>query len=351
MLVAVPAFTPESYQTSSLHGEGQIWAENNCYVDLCIDLVHAHGLCPQAMLGYAVAVDFEGDQWTFHKPQHNDLWDLYQLDIQELTCWRPLRELVREHLAAGKLICVEADAYYLPDVAATDYRQHHVKTSIAINAVDEERKRVSYFHNAGMFWLANDDYDALFASRQTSDGAGLPLYAEFVRSDRTVKRSSSELAQLALPMLARAIARLPARNPVAAFADRFALELPALQAAGLAYYHQWAFATTRQMGSAYALAAAHLVWLAEVLSGPDGNGARCDWSDALGPWRARVPALASVAAAYRTIAEGAKAFVLKGARAVNGRKPLDMSEPFAQWAQAWQHAAETLRAFPTSPAR
>ena len=109
MLVAVPAFTPESYQTSSLHGEGQIWAENNCYVDLCIDLVHAHGLCPQAMLGYAVAVDFEGDQWTFHKPQHNDLWDLYQLDIQELTCWRPLRELVREHLAAGKLICVEAE--------------------------------------------------------------------------------------------------------------------------------------------------------------------------------------------------------------------------------------------------
>ena len=49
------------------------WVEKNCYVDVWIELLHALGLEPLAMLAFTVAVDFEGDQWTFFKPSHDDL--------------------------------------------------------------------------------------------------------------------------------------------------------------------------------------------------------------------------------------------------------------------------------------
>jgi len=39
-----------------------------------------------------VAIDFEGDQWTFFKPPHEDLKALYGIDVQELYVWRPLLE-------------------------------------------------------------------------------------------------------------------------------------------------------------------------------------------------------------------------------------------------------------------
>ena len=80
------------------------------------------------MLPFTLAIDFEGDQWTFFKPPHGDLCDLYGLDVQELAIWRPLVEHVEEQVERGRPVLVELDSYYLPDTAGTAYRIEHVKT-------------------------------------------------------------------------------------------------------------------------------------------------------------------------------------------------------------------------------
>ena len=119
----LPGLDAARYQRHPLHGEDAIWAEKNCYGDMWIELLHALKLEPLASLPYTLAVDFEGDQWTFFKPPLDELRDLYGIDVQELTVWRPLLEHAVEHLGAGKLISTEADAFWLPDTAGTDYRQ------------------------------------------------------------------------------------------------------------------------------------------------------------------------------------------------------------------------------------
>jgi len=68
---------PTQYVRHDLHSPERIWTEKNCYVDIWIELVHALGFEPNAMLAFTVAVDFEGDQWTFFKPPHDELRDLY----------------------------------------------------------------------------------------------------------------------------------------------------------------------------------------------------------------------------------------------------------------------------------
>jgi hypothetical protein len=311
---------PDSYQRSSLHSEHRDWPEKNCYVDVCIGLVHSLGLSPEAMLGSAIAVDFEGDQWTFYKPSHHDLFELYGIDVQELTVWRPLLEHVLEHVVADKLIATEADSFYLPDTSATDYQRNHVKTTIVIAQHWPAEKRLAYFHNAGFYWLLGDDYDQLFAARQ------LPLYAELIRTDRVKWRSLSELHQIARTRLQQHVDRAPVHNPFERFAKRFAQDLPMLQSRGLAHYHLWAFATTRQLGVAAELSSAHLAWLA-VHTTAVAQQRR---------WLA-----ASVA--FQEISSVAKSFILKAARSVNSQKPLDAAPLFAGWSDSWQRAMVELR--------
>ena len=79
------------------------WVEKNCYVDIWIEVIHALGLEPTAMLPFVLALDFEGDQWTFFKPPHDELRDLYGIDVQELNVWSPLAEHCQVQLAEGKL--------------------------------------------------------------------------------------------------------------------------------------------------------------------------------------------------------------------------------------------------------
>ena len=101
-----------------------------------------------------------------------------------------------------------------------------------------------------------------------------------------------ELRGLSRALLGKHVARRPSDNPVARFGQRFAADLPWLTGEGLAFYHAWAFATVRQLGAAFELAALHLEWL--------GDGA-----------------LAPAATAFSALSTTAKAFILKAARAVN----------------------------------
>ena len=124
---------------------------------------------------------------------------------------------------------------------------------------------------------------------------------------------------MARVLLARHLGRRPADNPVSRFGQRFADDLPSITKEGLAHYHAWAFATVRQLGAAFELAALHIEWLDD-------------------------PTLAPAAASFTTISQTAKAFILKAARAVNAKRALDAAPMFDEMAGAWQAGMDTLSA-------
>ena len=314
----LPGPSAGSYQPHELHADTRIWLEKNCYVDIWIEVLNTLQLDPIAAMPFVLAVDFEGDQWTFFKPSHDDLRVLYGVDVQELTVWRPLIEHAVEHLAAGKLISTEADAFWLPDTAGTDYRQQHTKTTIVLNEIDVARQRLGYFHNAGYHALEGEDFIKTFRLDVGHDPAFLPLFAELVRVDRVVQRGRAELAMLSGTLLAKYLSRRPLTNPVRRFGERFERELPLLQAAGMAHYHQWAFGTIRQLGAAFELAALYVDWLT--------------------PGAESHPAVAD----FALIAQHCKTLILKAARAVNSGRALDAAALFDEMAAAWDRGMRAL---------
>jgi hypothetical protein len=325
-LRALPDLQTEPYVRSRLHGEDCAWVEKNCYADLFIELVHALKLEPRAMLPFTLAVDFEGDQWTFFKPQHSEMRALYGIDVQEMNHWRPLIEHAQEHLAAGRLIAVEADAHWMPDTAGTDYRQNHVKTTIMLADLDLAEQRLGYFHNAGYYQLAGEDFRQIFRLDAAPDPSYLPLFAELVRIDRVVHRPAAELAEMSRALVRTYLGYRPARNPIKSFAERFGRELPVMHDKGLPHYHAWAFSTIRQLGAAFELAAANVQWLGEV-GGP-----------------AQIDALAPAVSNFQLISNANKALILKVARAVNAKRQMDPNEVFGEMAQAWDQGMACLDA-------
>lgn len=321
-LQALAGLNAEAYSRHALHGQEAVWLEKNCYGDLWIELLHSLGQEPLAMLAFTLAVDFEGDQWTFFKPSLEEIRLLYGIDVQELTIWRPLLDHAVEHLGAGKLISTEADAFWLPDTVGTDYRTKHSKTTIVLADLDVPARRLGYFHNAGYFELSGEDFVQLFRLEQAEDPSFLPLFAELIRVDRMLHRTPQDLSQKAWSLLQRHFARRPCSNPFRRFGQRFATDLPELQAKGLGHYHVWAFAAIRQAGAAFDLAAAHLRWQL-------GNG---------------YPALLPAAEHFDFIAQSNKALILKGARAVHSGRPFDSAPLFAEMALAWDRGMESLQA-------
>ena len=206
---------PATYQRHMLHAEDRVWVEKNCYIDIWIEVIHALGFEPRAMLPFVVAIDFEGDQWTFFKPPHDELRALYGIDTQELNVWRPLLDHAAEYVGAGKLISTEADAYWLPDTSGTDYRQKHTKTTIVINALDVAGQHMGYFHNAAYHALEGEDFVRTFRVGAAPDPTFMPLFAEAVRIDRTVSRPAREAAAMARALLKKHFDRRPVDNPVA----------------------------------------------------------------------------------------------------------------------------------------
>jgi hypothetical protein len=313
---------PAAYPRSVLHAENCVWVEKNCYVDIWIEVIHALGLEPRAILPFVAAVDFEGDQWTFFKPPHAELTDLYGIDVQELNVWRPLLEHALEHLAAGKLISTEADAFWLPDTSGTDYRRQHTKSTIVLNDLDLEKRTLGYFHNAGYYRLEGEDFARTFRLDQPPDPTFMPLFAELVRVDQVVERPTEELVAMSHMLWLRHLKRRPHTNPVQRFQERFERDLPAMQDKGLAFYHAWAFGTIRQLGAAFELAALNLKWLSD--NGTEG--------------------LEPATAAFEGLAAANKTFILKGARATNSRKPFDGAALFDAMAGSWESGLGALDA-------
>jgi len=316
----LPRLDPTTYGRHRLHTEGCVWVEKNCYVDIWIEVIHALGLEPRAVLPFTAAIDFEGDQWTFFKPPHDELRELYGIDVQEMNVWRPLIEHALEHLGAGRLISTEADAFWLPDTSGTDYRRQHTKSTIVLNDLDLEKRRLGYFHNAGYYSLEGEDFARTFRLDTPPDPTFMPLFAELVRIDALVRRPASELLALSRSLWRRHLKRRPASNPVRRFQARFERDLPGIQERGLAYYHAWAFGTIRQLGAAFELAAANLEWLtAEGVAG-----------------------LAPATLAFEQLSAANKTLILKGARATNSRRPLDGAALFEEMAGAWERGMQAM---------
>jgi len=118
------------------------------------------------------------------------------------------------HCREGKMISTEADAWWLPDTSGTDYKTQHTKTTIVIQDVDVEQKKLGYFHNAGYHQLEGEDFDRTFRIGEPRDPTFLPLFAEFVSLDHVVSRPPAELRSMSRKLVAKYLQRRPAANPI-----------------------------------------------------------------------------------------------------------------------------------------
>ncbi|MBS1888317.1 MAG: DUF1839 family protein [Actinobacteria bacterium] len=252
---------PARYEPSFLHSPDRDYAETNCYTDILIEFVHAIGSEPLAMMGCALPIDYEGDQWTFFKPRPEDVEALYGIDIHEMQPYRPLPDQIAEQIELGRTLVVELDSFHLPDTAATSYGQAHVKSSVIAEGIDREAETLRYFHGDGYFELAGDDYRGIFRLGREYSADVLPPYTELLRLDAGPRLEGEELREAARRMLAEQVARRPAENPFERFAAGLADDLPGLLAGDAQRYHDYAFATVRMVGSAFEVGADHVEWV------------------------------------------------------------------------------------------
>jgi hypothetical protein len=314
-MISLLGAEPATYRSHPVHDSGRTYVETNCYTDILVELLHARGDEPLAALGFLVRMDFEGDQWTFFKPPPGDLERLFGVDIHEMQPYRPLPEQIAEQLAEARTVIVELDAWFLPDTAATSYGAEHVKTSVAVEAIDPDAERMRYFHNTGLYELEGEDFRGVFRVGEPGGGAVLPPYTEIVRFDAGPRLEGDALRTEALALLREHLARRPAANPFERFGAQLARALPGLLAGDAAGYHAYAFATVRMAGSAFELLAAHVDWLLGDAAAPAG-------------------------AALGRIVAGCKILSFKLAR----RRPFDPEPAVAELVAAWQEAMDHLDA-------
>ncbi|QIG42189.1 DUF1839 family protein [Nocardioides anomalus] len=267
---------PSSYAEHPIHSDERTYSETNCYVDCLVEFVQSAGLEPEAMMGGAVASDFELDQWSFFKPTPGDLFRLYGIDLHEVQPYRGFPTLIATRLAAGQTVMPEVDSFYLPDVAATSYRTDHVKSTIIAESIDEDARVLRYFHNTGYHELAGEDYDQLFAT-YSGDGH-LPTYVELIRPQAGPVPTGDALRAVARELLAGYLARRPGDNPFLRFSAQLEADLPALIAGSSADYNAYAFHNPRMVGASMELLAGHVRWLFEE----DGEKAATHLDDVVG---------------------------------------------------------------------
>jgi len=316
-LVSLFGADPASYAPHAVHAAAdRTYVETNCYSDVLIELLHARGDEPLAAIGSTVRLDFEGDQWTFFKPDPGDLERLYGVDVHEMQPYRALPDQIADQLAAGRTITVELDAWFLPDTAATSYRAEHVKTTIIPEAVDRDAEVLRYFHNAGLYELSGEDYRGIFRLDGPTDPEVLPPYTELVRFDAGPRLTGEPLRAEARALLGRHLALRPRTNPFVRFGAALERDLPGLLDGDPAHYHAYAFATVRMVGSGFELLSAEAAWLFD-------DGAADDAIAAMGE-----------------IVDGCKLLSLKLAR----RRAFDPASVIDALAAAWERATGGLDA-------
>lgn len=312
--------SPDTYQANFIHTQERDWAETNCYVDIWIELLHALEKDPRAALAYTLAIDFEGDQWTFFKFPLNDLKDLYGLDVQELAVWRPVVDHVEEQVKLGRPVLVELDSYFLPDTVGMAYQIAHVKSTVAVTAIDKEQKRMGYFHGQSYYELSGDDFDKVFHLDKTYDDSILPPYVEIVKMRSDYLPTQEAVLDKVKNQLVSQLNWLPEENPFAKYQTRLQHDLEWLMTQDMQTFHDYSFATLRQLGACYELSTHFIDWLME-------NGEE---------------SLEEVRSQFKSISELAKVYQFQLARAMSRKKQLDLST-IEQMASHWERAMTGLK--------
>jgi hypothetical protein len=317
---------PSHYERHALHRDDRTWTETNCYVDLWIEILSSAGLEPAAALAFTFAADFEGDQWTFFKFPLGDLQRLYGVDTQELSIWRAPHLHALEQVERGRIVLMEMDSYYLPDTAGTAYGKEHVKTTVGIEQLDLERRRLGYFHNAGYYAVEGDDFEHLFRFEEpwTSGSNRLLPYTEFAKFDALTPRSEAELRAVSLELAREHARRIPKQNPFVSYKPRFMRDLEWLRASPAEAFHQYAFVSIRQFGACFELAADYCKWLG-VDGQLDGQAG-----------------LQVAATAFGSLAQQAKALQFKIARTVTLKRAFDPAPALDQLASDWEQATSAV---------
>lgn len=251
----------ETYEAHALHRTDRIWGETNCYVDIWIEIIHALGLEPLAAGSFTLATDFETDQWTFFKFPPQILRELYGISVFEMNPWRPVVDHVSEHLDSGRLITLEVDSWYLPDTAGVSYRIEHTKTTIIPNSIDQQEKRLGYFHGPSYFELEGEDFDGVLRLGDTAQAGALPPYIETIRLDELQRLGKEDLLAASRTQLVQQVSLMPQDNPMLRFRSRVEADLEWLRTAGMDGFHRWAFGTFRQCGASAEVGATYLEWL------------------------------------------------------------------------------------------
>ncbi len=315
---------PKAYVAHDLHRGEHDWLETNCYVDVWIELLHAHDFDPVAGLGFCVRTDLEADQWTFFKYSHEELFSLYGLDVIELNPWQSVITQVVNEVRAGNVPLVEVDAYYLPDTIATTFHTSHGKTTIGVIAINVDASCMTYLHSGGLFSVSGLDFRALFSELAPTPGhVVLPPYIEVVKRSTGEALRGSALVSEAVRLLRKNVARIPKENPFVRYADRFPEDVFRLRGCPAEEFHRYAFATFRQFGAAFSLASMHLEWLRFL--GPD------------------VGSIDEAIKGFATISATAKNLQFRAARAILAQKTVDVSPQLNQLVQSWEEATSSLR--------
>lgn len=313
------SLNPLTYSRHKIHGDSRTWTETNCYVDVVVELLHGLGYEPIAALPFTLGIDFEGDQWTFFKFPQEDLLELYGIEIQEFNPWRSLVGHVDKQLSLGRPVLVEMDSFFLPDTAGTAYKNVHEKSTIAINAIDIERRTMGYFHGQSYYQLEGEDFAELFQLNGPVHNRILPPYIEYMKR-RNLQRplQADDLVAVSEKILRQHLAKIPQTNPFTAFREIFADDFEWLLSQDLATFHQYSFATLRQYGACFELVETYLQWLQQQ--------GRMNLDGAI--------------TAFSTISTTAKTFQFQLARAMARKRALDFA-PIDVMAESW-HEGMTL---------
>ena len=317
MSAVFPDIEPAHYVPHALHSSERMWPETNCYVDLWIEVLACCGLAPEAMLGFTLTQDFEGDQFTFFKVPLEDLETLYGVRCTELAIFDNVENHVLTQIGRGRLCLLEMDSYFMPDTQGVGYRREHGKTTVAINRLDAANRRMDYFHNGGYFCLEGEDFDGVFQKHLGEGDPPFLPYTEFAKFPASWPGSGHAKTE-AMRLLAVHFARRPGSNPVREFAKVFPAQVEAIADRPFDFFHKYAFNTLRQLGANFELAASHLEWLSS-----DG-------------------ALAAPAEHALKISEVAKSVQFQLARAVSRKKFDPLATALDPAADAWDGLMEQL---------
>lgn len=256
---------PAAYKPHALHDSERMWPETNCYIDLWIEVLSSLKLPPEAMLGFTLTQDFEGDQFTFFKVPLEDLEALYGVRCTELAIYDKVQNHVAEQIGRGRLCLVEMDSFFMPDTQGVGYRREHGKTTVAINRLDMQGRTLDYFHNGGFFQLSSEDFDGLFQLHLTNEDLPFLPYTEFAKFPEKAPGEAA-IRQTARQLLSFHFHRRPLANPIRAFAEVFPAQVEAVAERPFGFFHKYAFNTLRQLGANFELAGSHFDWLSTDLS-------------------------------------------------------------------------------------